>query len=106
MRLGNKDGMLMQTVPGKNKVHDVLIYTVSTCGWCKKTKRLLESLGVEYSFIDIDLVPADQKEKVTGEMMRHNPRCSTPTLVIDKGKDVIVGYQEDRIRNLLGGGAA
>jgi glutaredoxin-like protein NrdH len=100
------DGMHMETVPGKNKVHDVLIYTVSTCGWCKKTKRLLESLGVQYSYIDIDQLPENEKGKVTDEMIKHNPRCSTPTLVIDKGKDVIVGYQEDRIRNLLGGGAA
>lgn len=93
----------MQKVPGRNRVHDVKIFTVSTCGWCKKTKRLLESLEVEYTFFDIDQLPADQKENIMQEMRRYNPRCSTPTMVIDGGKDVIVGFQEDRIREVLKG---
>lgn len=78
----------------------VMLYAISTCGWCKKTKRFLESNGVEYEFCDVDLLEGEEQEKVREEVARHNPRRSYPTLVVDGA--VVVGFDEDRLREVLG----
>ncbi len=91
----------MKNVPGKNCEHHVSIYTLSTCGWCKKLKRLLQALNIEYEYVDVDLLHGDEKKKVMEEARKHNPRRSFPTLVVDNGTEVIVGFKEDRIREVL-----
>ena len=37
----------MEHVEGKNK-GEVVLFALSTCGWCKKTRMLLEELGIEF----------------------------------------------------------
>jgi glutaredoxin len=91
----------MTKVEGSNKEHKVFIYTLSTCGWCKKTKKLLESMDVEYEYVDIDLLEGEEDTKVRAEMKKHNPRLTCPTIVIDDGKDVLIGFDEDEIRRCL-----
>ena len=80
----------------------VFLYALSTCGWCRKTKALLRELGVAFDFVDVDLCEGEEREKVQAEMKAVNPRRSFPTLVI--GDEVVVGFDEDRIREALGDG--
>ena len=88
-------------VPGKGK-GDILLFALSTCGWCRKTKNLLNDLGLEYRYIDVDLLDAQAKREVVEEVARWNPSTSYPTIVINnKG---IVGFQEDKIRQAVGDG--
>ena len=89
-------------VTGKKK-RDVLLYALSTCGWCRKTKDLLDALGVEYKYVDVDLLDKEARSEATKEITNWNPRCSFPTMVID-GDRCIVGYQADKIREALGSG--
>ena len=91
----------MEKVPGGKKDHKVMIFTLSTCGWCKKTKKLLKDLDVEYEYVDIDLVSGDEREKVREELRKHNPRMSAPTVVIDDGENIIVGFDEEEVREAL-----
>jgi glutaredoxin-like protein NrdH len=91
--------MDMKHVEGKNKGH-ILMYALSTCGWCKKTKRLLNEMGVEYDYTDVDLLEGEKKAEATKEMERWNPRRSFPTLVIND--ECIVGYKEDEIKEAIG----
>lgn len=84
------------------KAGKLMLYAISTCPWCRKTKALLNELGVEYSYIDVDLVPEEEEDKITREVERWNDRLSFPTLVIDD-EEVIVGFQEERIRQVLKG---
>jgi len=86
-------------VEGQNK-GKILLYAISTCGWCKKTKKLLSKLGVEYSYINVDLLEKDQKDKVEDEVKKWNPKCNYPTMVIND-KKCIVGYNEDEIKEAL-----
>jgi glutaredoxin len=79
----------------------ILVYSLSTCGWCRKTKDLLKKMGVEYSYIDVDGLEADEKETVKEEIRRWNPACSFPTIVVDD-ETCIKGFDEDRIREVLG----
>jgi glutaredoxin len=78
----------------------VTLYALSTCGWCKKTKRFLEEHAVDYQCHDMDLLPGEEKDRLVEEVSRYNPRRSYPTVVID-GKEVVVGYDEDRLRAVL-----
>jgi glutaredoxin len=87
-------------VKGTNKNHQVLLYALSTCVWCRKTKNLLDSLDVEYEFIFVDLLEGPAEEQAMEEMGRHNPGRTFPTMVID-GKKVIVGFKEPEIRKSL-----
>jgi glutaredoxin-like protein NrdH len=92
--------MALMHVKGKNK-GKVVLYALSTCVWCNKTKKLLTELGVAFSYVYVDLLKGDEKEKVLEEMSRYNSFRSFPTLVIDAQMS-IVGYQERKIREVLG----
>lgn len=92
----------MKQVTGKKK-GDVLLYALSTCGWCRKTKDLLGDLGVEYRYIDVDLLDSEAKSEAIKEITKLNPRCSFPTLVINNDR-CIMGYQADKTREALGSG--
>lgn len=90
-------------VSGK-KGEDVLLYALSTCGWCRKTKNLLDDMGVEYDYIDVDQLDPDTKKEAIEEIKHWNPSYSFPTIVINNEK-CIVGYQEEKVREALANGA-
>jgi len=79
----------------------VLLFTLSTCIWCRKTKRLLEELKVAYDYIDMDLLEENEQQEADRVLERWNPRLSYPTLVIND-EEVILGFKEDQIRARLG----
>jgi glutaredoxin-like protein NrdH len=85
---------------GGQKKGDIMLYTISTCAWCKKTKIFLKSLGVEYRYIDIDLLDPDEKKKIDNEVMKWNPQRNYPMVVINN-KKCVVGYKEDEIKEAL-----
>ena len=91
--------MGLEHVPGK-KVGHIVIYALSTCPWCKKAKKLLSDLGVEYYFTDVDLLKDDEKKQAMETVKKWNPSCSFPTVVIDDNK-CIVGFKEDEIKKAL-----
>lgn len=93
--------MKCTTVSGKNKKHHVRIYTLSTCGWCRKTKDLLKALDVEYEYIDIDVLSDDEWDEVHKEVKKYNPLGTYPTIIVDNGKKVIVGFKDGDIKGAL-----
>lgn len=80
----------------------VKLYALSTCAWCKKTKKFLSEREIEYESNDIDLLTGDEKAEVKAEVAKHNPRLSYPTLVVDGGETVIVGYDENKLKEVFG----
>ena len=84
-----------------NQKRDVRLYTLSTCIWCRKTKEFLKKLDVDYYYIDVDILEGSEKDDVVKEIMKFNPKCSFPTMVVDKSK-AIVGYKEDEMKTALG----
>lgn len=91
--------MVIKHVPGENR-GDIILYAISTCGWCRKTKELLNSLGLEYRYIDIDLLQGEEKEKAMDELRKHNPMCTAPTIVVNN-KECIIGFDEEKIKKVL-----
>jgi glutaredoxin len=78
----------------------VLIFTLSTCGWCKKVKTYLKEHQIAYDYIDVDLLEGDARESVLIELRKWNPRTSFPTLVINNSRS-IAGFDEDKIKREL-----
>jgi glutaredoxin-like protein NrdH len=89
----------MVHVEGKN-AGNLVLYTLSTCGWCRKAKEFLNELGVAYDYVDTDLLAGKEKDIATKEIQKWNPRCSFPTLVIND-RQCIVGFDKNGIREAL-----
>lgn len=92
--------MLMQHVDGENK-GKIVLFALSTCGWCKKTRMLLEDVGAEYDYIYVDLLQGEERQEVIKQVEKWNPQLSFPTMVINDDES-IVGFNEDRVREILG----
>ncbi len=91
--------MNLKKVAGSNNKHRVTLYALSTCGWCRRTKELLNEHNIEYDYIDVDLCIGEEREEVLNAVRQINPRVSFPTLQIDG--QVVVGFDEERIKELL-----
>jgi glutaredoxin len=87
-------------VDGKNK-GKLMLYALSTCVWCKKTKELLSKLGVEFDYVYVDLERGAERSKAIDELKKFNPACSFPTLVVND-KQCIIGFKEQQIKEVLG----
>jgi glutaredoxin-like protein NrdH len=78
----------------------VKIFSLSTCGHCRSTKRFLDESGITYDCVDVDQLQGEERKSVIEDVKKLNPKCSFPTLVI--GEKVIVGFKEDLIKEALG----
>ncbi len=84
---------------GTNDKHRVMLYALSTCGWCRRTKELLDANDIAYDYIYVDNCTGDERQQVANRVRELNPRGSYPTIQIDD--QVVAGFDEDRIRELL-----
>lgn len=91
---------MMKHVSGENR-GNIVLYALSTCGWCEKTKKFLNELGVEYSYVDVDLLEGKERESVINVVRHWNPRCSFPTIVVNE-ETSIVGYDTQKTRKAIG----
>ncbi|CAB4688410.1 MAG: NrdH-redoxin [Actinobacteria bacterium] len=59
----------------------ITVYSAEWCGDCRRSKRLLAKLNVEYKLIDVesDLTAADKVREINGGMQ------SIPVIVFDDG---------------------
>ena len=93
--------MAFVQVPGRKSKGRIVLYALSTCGWCRKTKELLAEEGVEHEYVDVDLCSGEERERVTAQVRSLNPRGNYPVLQV--GEKVMVGFDPDKIREALGG---
>ena len=91
--------MKMEHVNGK-EIGKVTLYALSTCGWCRKTKELLNDLGIAYDYVYVDLLTGAEREEAIGAVTKWNPARSFPTLVLNDDK-CIIGFKEEDIRKSL-----
>ena len=90
---------IRDSIEGENK-GKIMLYALSTCGWCRRTREFLDELGVEYDFIYVDKLFGEERNKIMDEVKKWNPRCSFPTVVINNQK-VITGFKDEEIREAL-----
>ncbi len=87
-------------VDGKNRKHKVFLYALSTCAWCKMTKRFLSDSSVEYEYVDVDLCDDDDRRKIREDIRKRGAEPSYPVIIVDD-KKVINGFVKDRIKEVL-----
>jgi|WetSurMetagenome_2_1015567.scaffolds.fasta_scaffold292560_2 glutaredoxin-like protein NrdH len=90
----------IENIPGKEIKHKIMLYGLSTCMWCERTKDFLDGLGVEYSHLTVDLLDGKDQDDAFAEVAKYNPDQSFPTIVIDGGKKVIIGFNEGELREI------
>jgi glutaredoxin len=88
--------MVTEHVNGRKK-GTVMLYALSTCQWCNRTKELLRELGIEFDYSYVDLLEGKEQDEAMDAVERFNPSGSFPTLVIND-KKCIVGFREQEIR--------
>ena len=91
--------MALVHVPGRDS-GQVMLYALSTCGWCRKTRELLDELGVAYDYEYVDLLRGIDREQAVQKLSAWNPAVSFPTLVLDDTR-CIIGFKEAEMREAL-----
>lgn len=81
---------------------DILLFALSTCIHCKNTKAFLDEKKASYDCVYVDLLQGEEREKAIEEIKKYNPNLSFPTLVFKKDGRVIVGFNEEEIKEALG----
>ena len=89
------------TVSGSHNERSVVFYGLSTCVWCKRTRKLLEDNDVAFDFVYVDLLKGDERKEAVDKVRQWNRAGSFPTVVVN-GERCVVGYKPDEIKEVLG----
>jgi len=78
----------------------IYVYGLSTCPWCRRAKQFFIDHDVPFDFVDIDLLPDDEADRVAAEARELSGARSFPVVRI--GDQVISGYNPQRYATILG----
>ena len=87
-------------VEGKRNEPKLFLYTLSTCGWCKKTKELLKDNGMAYEYVDVDKVTKDEQKEVITELKKRDVPLAFPIIIVDD-EHVISGFKKQAIEEAI-----
>lgn len=76
------------------KQPNVTLYKTSTCAWCHKTTEFLKEHKIKFKEVFVD-----QDEKMAAKMVEKSGQRGVPVIEIDK--DIIIGFDEDALRQKL-----
>ncbi|HET6351270.1 MAG TPA: glutaredoxin family protein [Coriobacteriia bacterium] len=79
---------------------NVHLYALSTCPYCRMTKRYLEEHDVSYDLTEVDQLDGDERQQAVDDVKRLSGGTSFPVLVADE--QVVVGFNKTRIGEILG----
>lgn len=74
---------------------EVVIYSTPTCHFCVLAKAFFDENNIEYTNHDVQADPAKGQE-----MVERSGQMGVPVIFI--GEEMAVGFDESRIRELLG----
>ena len=77
----------------------VFMYTLSTCPWCKKTKKWFEDRNIPFDYVDYDNLDSEEKKPVREKIQRDNLNLSFPIIYIDD--TIIQGYNPDKFEKAM-----
>lgn len=87
-------------VEGSNSKNKVLLYTLSTCGWCNKTKEMLNENNIQYEYIDLDKCSKEDQKTAVNQLKERKLPVAFPIMIINDEK-VIQGFKKDDIVEAL-----
>lgn len=77
----------------------VNMYALSTCPWCRKTKKFFTDHNVPFSYIDYDLADEATQAKISAEL---DAAAATGFPFVRIDDEIITGYQPERYSRALG----
>ena len=95
--------MDFKIVPGRFNKQKVKIYTISTCMWCTRLKRKLQQNEIEYTYLDVDLLPLSEKTQVKTQLRNYRRILAFPMMFIDD-KFISNEYIDEKIQELVKNG--
>jgi len=75
------------------------VYALSTCPYCKRTRRFLDDHKIQYDCIEVDLLDDAKQDEALEEVEKLTGRRSFPVVII--GEEIIVGHDEEKLRKAL-----
>lgn len=78
----------------------VHLYALSTCPYCRMTKKFLDEHEVAYQLTEVDLLEGAEKDTAVEEVVRLSGGKSFP--VLDVNGEVVVGFNKGRMTQVLG----
>ena len=75
------------------------VYALTTCPYCKRTRRFLDAHKIDYDCIEVDLLDDSKQDEVLDEIEKLTGRRSFPVVVV--GKEIIVGHDEEKLKKAL-----
>ena len=90
-----------QEVEGENGAEEkILIFSISTCVWCKRCKTFLNEKKMKYRFIDVDKIdPIDKGTIIVYVKEKYQSRITYPFLACESG--YVGGYNPNKYIELL-----
>jgi len=79
---------------------DIHLYALSTCPYCRMTKRYLDDHGITYDLTEVDLLEGDEKQSAIDRVKELSGGTSFPVLVADG--EVVVGFNKSKIAKIIG----
>ena len=81
--------------------HNVVMYGLSTCVWCRKMRQYLESEKVVFDIVYVDELEGEERQSALDVIRKWNPATTFPTVVVDDTRSVN-GYKPDEVKEVLG----
>jgi len=78
----------------------VKLYALSTCPYCRMTRKYLEDNDVAFDLTEVDLLEGQEREDAIAEVKKLSGGTSFPVVVVDG--EVIVGFNKKKIKEMLG----
>ena len=92
--------MKIERVPGTDNKHKVFLYALSTCAWCKKTKKYLQGKKVEFQYVDVDLCSEEDLNQVREDLKKRGLQMTFPIIIVDD-QNSVVGFREEKLNEAL-----
>jgi glutaredoxin len=77
----------------------VSMYTLSTCPWCRKTKKYFTEHHIQFDYTDYDLADEATQNKIMYEL---DTAGASGFPFVRIGDQTVEGYRPDRFAELLG----
>lgn len=77
----------------------VKVFALSTCPYCRMTRKYLDENDVEYGITEVDLLTGQEREDAIAEVKSISGGTSFPVIIIED--EIIVGFNKKRMKELL-----
>jgi len=77
----------------------VKVWALSTCPYCRMTRKWLDEQGVDYDVVEVDKLEGIERDDTIAEVKGLSGGTSFPVIKVDD--EVIVGFNKARLQEIL-----